>query len=90
MNKVLIITLIVIMLFIGYRSALWFGISKNKAITISIESGIQNATVGITIGSLILNQGAGLSVLSLPSGVYGILMYLVSLPILFWFTKDNN
>ena len=85
-----IITLIVIMLFIGYRSALWFGISKNKAITISIESGIQNATVGITIGSLILNQGAGLSVLSLPSGVYGILMYLVSLPILFWFIKDNN
>jgi len=82
-----IITLIIIMLFIGYNSALWFGISKKKAITISIESGIQNATVGITIGGLILNQGTGLSILSLPSGVYGILMYLVCLPVVFWFIK---
>ncbi len=82
-----IITLIIIMLFIGYSSALWFGISKKKAITISIESGIQNATVGITIGGLILNQGTGLSILSLPSGVYGILMYLVCLPFVFWFIK---
>ena len=82
-----IITLIIIMLFIGYNSALWFGISKKKAITISIESGIQNATVGITIGGLILNQGAGLSIFSLPSGVYGILMYLVCLPFVFWFIK---
>ena len=83
-----IITLIIIMLFIGYNSALWFGISKKKAITISIESGIQNATVGITIGGLILNQGTGLSILSLPSGVYGILMYLVCLPFVFWFLKQ--
>ena len=82
-----IITLIIIMLFIGYNSALRFGISKKKAITISIESGIQNATVGITIGGLILNQGTGLSILSLPSGVYGILMYLVCLPFVFWFIK---
>ena len=82
-----IITLIIIMLFIGYNSALWFGISKKKAVTISIESGIQNATVGITIGGLILNQGTGLSILSLPSGVYGILMYLVCLPVVFWFIK---
>ena len=82
-----IITLIIIMLFIGYNSSLWFGISKKKAITISIESGIQNATVGITIGGLILNQGTGLSIFSLPSGVYGILMYLVCLPFVFWFIK---
>ena len=82
-----IITLIITMLSIGYNSPLWFGISNKKAITISIESGIQNATVGITIGGLILNQGTGLSILSLPSGVYGILMYLVCLPFVFWFIK---
>ena len=81
------ITLILTMLFIGYNSAVWFGISKKKAITISIESGIQNATVGITIGGLILNQGTSLSILSLPSGVYGILMYLVCLPFVFWLIK---
>ena len=83
-----IIALIIIMLFIGYNSAQWFSLGKKKAATIAIESGIQNATVGITIGNLILSQGTGLSILSLPSGVYGILMYLVCLPFVFWFLKQ--
>ena len=85
-----IITLIAIMLAIGYNSANFFALSKEKAITISIESGIQNATVGITIGGLILNQGSSLSVLSLPSGVYGILMYLVCFPFIFWLIKNSK
>jgi len=83
-----IIVLIIIMLFIGYNSAKWFSMSKKKAVTIAIESGVQNATVGITIGNLILSQEIGLSILSLPSGVYGILMYLVCLPFVFWFLKQ--
>mgnify|MGYP000414490123 CR=1 FL=1 len=82
-----IILLIIIMLFIGYNSAKWFSLSKKKSITIAIESGIQNATVGITIGNIILQQEAGLSILSLPSGVYGILMYLVCLPFVFFLLK---
>lgn len=82
-----ILSLIFLMLFIGYASAKLFSLNKQKSITIAIESGIQNATVGITIGNLILNQGAGLSILSLPSGVYGILMYLVCLPFVFFILK---
>jgi len=78
------------MLAIGYTSAKFFVLSKDKAITISIESGIQNATVGITIGGLILNQGTSLSVLSLPSGVYGILMYLVCFPFIYWLIKNSK
>ena len=85
-----IITLIAAMLTIGYTSAKFFVLSKDKAITISIESGIQNATVGITIGGLILNQGTSLSVLSLPSGVYGILMYLVCFPFIYWLIKNSK
>ena len=85
-----IITLIAAMLAIGYNSAKFFVLSKDKAITISIESGIQNATVGITIGGLILNQGTSLSVLSLPSGVYGILMYLVCFPFIYWLIKNSK
>ncbi len=85
-----IITLIVLMLAIGYNSAKLFELSKDKAITISIESGIQNATVGITIGGIILNQGSSLSVFSLPSGVYGILMYLVCFPFIYWLMKNSK
>lgn len=83
-----ILSLIFLMLLIGYCSATLFGLNKEKSITIAIESGIQNATVGITIGNLILNQGPGLSILSLPSGVYGILMYLVCLPFVFFILKN--
>ena len=87
-----VISLITMMFLIGYNSAKILKISKKQTITISIESGIQNATLGILIGSLILPlpEGAqGMSSLSLPSGVYGVLMYFVCLPFIFWFLKNN-
>ena len=80
-----VIALLIIMFSLGYNSSRWFKISPKMAITVAIESGIQNATVGITIGSLILRQEGGLSVFSLPSGVYGIVMYFICLPFVFWF-----
>ena len=85
-----IIVLMIIMLFIGYKSAQWFSMGERRAVTVAIESGIQNATVGITIGNMILNPETGLSLLSLPSGVYGILMYLVCLPFVLWFIRQRR
>ena len=85
-----IVALILTMLFIGYNSAQWFKMSSKRAITVAIESGIQNATVGITIGNIIMNQETGLSPLSLPSGVYGILMYLVCLPFVLWYLQRKK
>ena len=85
-----IIALIFLMLLIGYSSASLFNLNKEKSITIAIESGIQNATVGITIGNLIFNEDTGLSILSLPSGVYGILMYLVCLPVVFLILRSRK
>ena len=84
-----IVSLICIMIFIGYQSPKLFGIDSVKAKTIAIESSIQNGTVGITIGNLILNNTQGLSVLSLPSGVYSILMYIVCLPIIFFILRNK-
>ena len=85
-----IIILILTMLFIGYNSAQWFKMNSKRAVTIAIESGIQNATIGITIGNIIMNQETGLSPLSLPSGVYGILMYLVCLPFVFLYLRQKR
>ena len=81
-----VIILNVVMLGIGWSSASVFGLNEQRATTVAIESGIQNASVGITVGGLILAPAAGatLSTLSLPSGVYGVLMYLVIAPFLFW------
>ncbi len=83
------ISLICIMMIVGYNSSKLFGIVDRQASTISIESGIQNGTVGIAIGNIILSTPEGLSVYSLPSGVYSILMYLVCLPVIFLFLKQK-
>ena len=83
-----IILLMVVMITIGYNSSNWLKMNGPQAVTVAIESGIQNATVGITIGNLIINPETGLSILSIPSGVYGILMYFICLPFVFWYLKN--
>ena len=85
-----LILLITCMLIIGYKSSNWFKMNSRQSVTVAIESGIQNGTVGITIGNIIINPETGLSILSIPSGVYGILMYFICLPFVFWFIKRVN
>ncbi len=85
-----IVLLITCMLIIAYKSSNWFKMNRRQSVTVAIESGIQNGTVGITIGNIIINPGTGLSILSIPSGVYGILMYFICLPFVFWYIKRVN
>ena len=85
-----LILLIMCMLIIGYKRSNWFKMNSRQSVTVAIESGIQNGTVGITIGNIIINPETGLSILSIPSGVYGILMYFICLPFVFWFIKKDN
>ena len=82
-----IVLLILAMLTIAYRSSKLFKMSDKQSITVAIESAMQNGTVGITVGNLIINPESGLSILSIPSGVYSILMYLICLPFVFWLLK---
>ena len=85
-----IILLIFSMLIIGYKSSIWFRMNSKQSITVAIESGMQNGTVGITVGNIIINPETGLSILSIPSGVYSILMYFICLPFVFWYIKKIN
>ena len=85
-----IVLLILAMLIIAYKSSKLFKMSDKQSITVAIESAMQNGTVGITVGNLIINPESGLSILSIPSGVYSILMYLICLPFVFWFLKRTH
>ncbi len=87
-----VVILCVTMLGIGYKSAEFLELNPKRATTVSIESGIQNASVGITVGGLILAApDGGISTLSLPSGVYGVLMYIVVAPFVYWrITKSEE
>ncbi len=79
-----VLLLNVVMLGIGYGAGRLFKLGQARSSTIAVEVGIQNATLGITIGALLVPEAEKLTAFSLPSGVYGILMYLVSLPMIAW------
>jgi BASS family bile acid:Na+ symporter len=79
-----LVVLNLLLLAIGLGLSRMFGLRETQATAISIETGIQNATLGITVGTLIAEQASGLPPFSLPSGVYGITMYLVSIPFMLW------
>tara|TARA_Y100001970_G_scaffold169173_1_gene206856 strand:+ start:282 stop:1142 length:861 start_codon:yes stop_codon:yes gene_type:complete len=85
-----IVLLILAMLIIAYKSSKLFKMSDKQSITVAIESAMQNGTVGINVGNLIINPESGLSILSIPSGVYSILMYLICLPFVYWFLKRTT
>ncbi|MEM7317605.1 MAG: bile acid:sodium symporter [Pseudomonadota bacterium] len=80
-----LILLNILLLLAGLGIARICGLGWQETKTISIEIGIQNSTLGITLAGLISGTTAGFSELALPSAVYGITMYLVSLPFLVWF-----
>lgn len=79
-----VIVLNVVLLAVGLGLARLFSLEGQQATAISIETGIQNATLGITVGSLIVEQASALPPFSLPAGVYRITMYFVSLPFIYW------
>ncbi|MEL7262526.1 MAG: bile acid:sodium symporter family protein [Pseudomonadota bacterium] len=82
-----LITLNVALLLIGLGLARAAALSWDQAKTISVETGIQNATLGIALAGLIAGQADGFSAMALPSGVYGITMYLVAVPFVLWFRR---
>ena len=81
-----LIVLLVVLSSIGFVVPRLLGRTVQEAKTISIETGIQNSTLGITIAALIVGAG-GFTAFSLPAAVYGILMYLIIIPVVFWFRR---
>ena len=52
--------------------------------TISIETGIQNSTVAITLAPIIAGVATTIPAIGLPAAVYGVTMYAVALPFVLW------
>lgn len=82
-----LVILNIILLIFGWGSARFIGLSADEATTIAIETGVQNGTLGIAIGAIIAGSAGGdLSAFALPSAVYGVTMYIVTLPFI-WFRR---
>ena len=74
------------MLATGLGVGQWLGLDNSQVTTLAIESGFQNGSVGIVVGSLISTNvvDGQLSTFSLPSAVYGVLMLLTIAPFVVW------
>ena len=86
-----LVLLNLLLLAIGIFSSKLAGLDKRDGYTIAIETGIQNGTLGIAVGTLIavnVAEGVNLPPTTVPSAVYGITMYVVSVPILLWLRKS--
>jgi len=85
-----LVILNIVLLLLGYGVASLLKLPDDERIAVAIETGVQNATLGITVGSLIAEAATGLPPFSLPSGVYGITMYVVTLPFVFWMKSRHR
>ena len=83
----LLVVLNVILLALGMGLARGAGLPREDGIAIAIETGIQNATLGMTVAGLI--SGVTLGTYALPSGVYAITAYLVTIPAIFLFLRKR-
>lgn len=73
------------MLGLGLASSRLLNLETKDATTISLESGVQNGTLGIAVGAMIAaNASDSLPPTTVASAVYGITMYFVSLPFVLW------
>lgn len=73
----------VVTMAIGYYSAKLFKLNDKAAISISIESGIQNGTLGISVAVVLL----GNSEFAVTPAVYGVLMFFTSGLMIYWGSK---
>ncbi len=79
-----LIILNILLLGVGLFIGRLLNLGRSDSIALAVETGVQNATLGITAGSLITEAAMGLPPFSLPSAVYGITMYMVAVPFIIW------
>lgn len=69
-----ILLLNLIMMIVGFYTARAFSLGRRQGITISLETGLQNATLAILIGATLLDDVR----LAIPGAIYGLLMFVTA------------
>ncbi|GHB62658.1 bile acid:sodium symporter family protein [Persicitalea jodogahamensis] len=65
---------------VGYGTSRLTNHSLKQSLTIAIESGIQNGTLGIAIATTLLNNAT----MSIPAAIYSLIMFVTSIGIIWW------
>lgn len=87
-----LLVLMIIMLVLGLITGKLLRVTSREATTISLESGIQNATLGLFVAKFVGEPALAneLSDSALPSAVYGVMMYLIVIPFVLWRRKVHT
>ncbi|OIQ43727.1 MAG: bile acid:sodium symporter [Roseobacter sp. MedPE-SW] len=72
-----------LLLVLGMCIAALLGLKGSDGLCISIEMGVQNAALGIAVAGLVAQTG-GIPEYAIPAAVYGITMYIVTIPGMFF------
>lgn len=83
-----LVFIIVILFALSMLISRVFKLSWFDTKTISIETSIQNSTTAITLAPIIMGVST-LPVIALPAALYGVLMYVIALPIIFLIRNKN-
>ena len=76
----------VITMAVGFGTAMLFNLNLKQRITISIESGIQNGTLAITLALTVL----GNSVMAIPGAIYALIMFFTGGVIMYYFGSRKD
>lgn len=76
----------IITMVIGFLSAKVMKLSFRQGISIAIESGIQNGTLGIAIATVMLSNSS----YAIAPAIYGLLMFFTGGVFIFWSLKQNT
>ncbi|MGL4404405.1 MAG: bile acid:sodium symporter family protein [Notoacmeibacter sp.] len=77
-------TLLAGMLLAGVVFGRVFGLQPAEITSISIDTAMQNAVMGISVGLMFAPSAEGVALVSVPSAIYGVMMYFVCLPFVLW------
>ncbi len=81
----LVVALNLSMLAAGYGLSRLAKLNRPQAVTVAIETAVQNATLAILIGSTMLKNDQ----IALPAVVYGVLMYAGGLGFVYWIRRGD-
>ena len=79
------------LLALGLATAKMIGLGARDATTISLESGVQNGTLALAVGSIVAGTGGDvLPPVTIPAVVYSITMYIVCTPFVLMRRRLND
>jgi BASS family bile acid:Na+ symporter len=72
------------LLVVGLLTSRWAGLDHRDTTTVSLESAIQNGTLGIAVGVMVAGAAGGLPPTTLPTAIYSITAWLLAIPFILW------